>query len=822
MIRFMNVRTFVTTLVVVTASLATVVFLPHNSMAFTPHDPIYIDGNGAFTPANGVTGGSGTPSDPFIIEGWDVNDWGNWGSGILIMNTDAHFVIRSVLSHDGVWGPFGGEIGSGIVIGPNVANGHVEGTETFRNVEGIVVGSSSNITILANTVSRNHYSGIHVDSSSNVTITRNIGDETGISMSPDSDPSAGSAGVWITRSSAVTIIGNHLTRGDDGVNVIDSVNVTVTDNYLLSNTRWGAYLQNSERIAVYHNQFVDNRFQASDDRGGGNRWDDGCSSGGNYWSDYSDSDETDCSTGSRGGDGFGDAPYIIDADSRDRYPKVSSSTVEPIKPYWNNRSSIVVDATTKENSPGIRSITLWYRYSADNMSWGNWTIHYNLIMPPWTWPFQFPDGQGHYEFYASTINNMGKVEPPPSTADAMAGYDSYPPTSRAMPISPYWHTNLPIVINAAATDNLSGVANVTLYYSHAPLDNSTWSPWIPIGTGAAPPWSWSFSFPNGQGHYRFHTIAMDVAGNVEASKSTAEAIAGHFIPTEPPTTSLHIGWPNYTSTATYVKSTTPLDFSVVDQGGTGINYTSYRVDNVTWTKYSSSFFLSDDGDHYVEWYSEDNVGNVEDVLWRVLRVDDTPPVTAIDPAMGPYTPATIFTLAATDAGCGVNSTRVRIDGGGWVVYSGGFTLVKGEHNITYYSNDWLNNTEREKWLVVTVEGTTTPPKVAVNYKPIIALIIAIILLVAGVWSSKRRPWKGGKDKMAVAKAFLIASLPFVVAEAGTGIVSLFTGQLSIPPLMGVGTAVDLSILMAGISVAILRALRPETPGPEEGEGPGSR
>ncbi len=76
--------------------------------------------------------------------------------------------------------------------------------------------------------------------------------------------------------------------------------------------------------------------------------------------------------------------------------------------------------------------------------------------------------------------------------------------------------------------------------------------------------------------------------------------------------------------------------------------------------------------------------------------------------------------------------------------------------------------------------------------------------------------------MAVAKAFTIASLPFVVAEAGTGIVSLFTGQLSIPPLMGVGTAVDLSILMAGISVAILRALRPETPGPEEGEGPGSR
>jgi len=76
--------------------------------------------------------------------------------------------------------------------------------------------------------------------------------------------------------------------------------------------------------------------------------------------------------------------------------------------------------------------------------------------------------------------------------------------------------------------------------------------------------------------------------------------------------------------------------------------------------------------------------------------------------------------------------------------------------------------------------------------------------------------------MAVAKAFAFASLPFVVAEAGTGTASPFTGQLSMPPLIGAGTAVDLSFLMAGISVAILRALRPETPGPEEGEGSGSR
>ena len=144
----------------------------------------------------------------------------------------------------------------------------------------------------------------------------------------------------------------------------------------------------------------------------------------------------------------------------------------------------------------------------------------------------------------------------------------------------------------------------------------------------------------------------------------------------------------------------------------------------------------------------------------------------------------------------------RIDGGSWIVYTGGFTLTEGEHTIYYYSTDKLGNVEQERSLAI-----TPPVEVAVNYKPIVALVFAIILLVAGVWSSKKRPWKGGKDRMAVVKAFAFTSLPFVLAEAGTGVVSLLTGQLSIPPLAGVGAAIDLTILLAGLGAAILMALK---------------
>ena len=59
----------------------------------------------------------------------------------------------------------------------------------------------------------------------------------------------------------------------------------------------------------------------------------------------------------------------------------------------------------------------------------------------------------------------------------------------------------------------------------------------------------------------------------------------------------------------------------------------------------------------------------------------------------------------------------------------------------------------------------------------------------------------------MAKEFAIFSLPFVLAEAMTGIISFISGELRIPPSVGVGMAVDLVILLVGLGVAILTALK---------------
>ena len=41
--------------------------------ANTVHDPIWIDSDSNFTAANGVIGGDGTPGDPYLISGWEID-----------------------------------------------------------------------------------------------------------------------------------------------------------------------------------------------------------------------------------------------------------------------------------------------------------------------------------------------------------------------------------------------------------------------------------------------------------------------------------------------------------------------------------------------------------------------------------------------------------------------------------------------------------------------------------------------------------------------------------------------------------------------------
>jgi len=404
----------------------------------------------------------------------------------------------------------------------------------------------------------------------------------------------------------------------------------------------------------------------------------------------------------------------------------------------------------------------------------------------------FLAGEGEHTLEWRSLDWAGNIE---DVSSKVLRVDDTPPATALSIGDPKYLVGRSFVMSSTPLTLLAvdgGVTPVGLDYTVYRIDGGSWKTYSP-----------QFSLA-GEGAHALEYRSQDLLGNSEAVHPIQM-----IVDDTPPAAAISIGQPKYLTGGNFVKSSTPLTLSAVD-GGVGPNSTFCRLWGGSWSPwrdYSTSFGLAGrDGTWYVEFLSFDYLGNMETVRNETFILDDTPPATTISSDTGEFTTATVFSLTATDSGCGVNVTRYRIDGGSWAVYSGGFTLPEGVHNISYYSNDMLNNTEAERWLVVTMEGTTTPPEVVVNYKPLVALIFAFILLVAGVWSSKRRPWKGGKDKMAVMKAFAITSMPFVLAEAGTGIISFATGLLSIPPLIELGLPVDVAVLVTGVVVAVMRPL----------------
>ena len=162
-----------------------------------------------------------------------------------------------------------------------------------------------------------------------------------------------------------SINNNLIFSNEIGIRLEDSNNTEISSNIVRSNNQ-GIVLYGCNRITIYHNDIVDNTIQAIDDGTNGiNTWDDGYPSGGNYWSDYTGEDfywgpyqnET-------GSDGIGDAPYVIDADSRDRYPPMNPwrwGPVLKIRPRLIRNRDLSVETFTIDIY--VSEVTDLYAYS---------------------------------------------------------------------------------------------------------------------------------------------------------------------------------------------------------------------------------------------------------------------------------------------------------------------------------------------------------------------------------------------------------------------------------------------------------------------------
>ncbi|RLF52632.1 MAG: hypothetical protein DRN19_00590 [Thermoplasmata archaeon] len=196
----------------------------------------------------------------------------------------------------------------------------------------------------------------------------------------------------------------------------------------------------------------------------------------------------------------------------------------------------------------------------------------------------------------------------------------------------------------------------------------------------------------------------------------------------PPTTIKTVGNPRYGPNDEFVTSHTEFNFTTVGDFS-GTSETFYRIwyNDIwsNWIEYTGNFTLSGEGKHYLEYYSVDNAGNIEDVHNQTHYVDDSPPITSISYGIPFYTNGTgtwitTFTsiyLNAIDEpeyGCGVNHTYYRIDNGKWIEYTKPFTIDKEcSHIIEYYSVDHLGNIEDRHVIKINVDSS--PPRTTIDF-----------------------------------------------------------------------------------------------------------
>jgi parallel beta-helix repeat protein len=215
------------------------------STSLLAHAPILIVGNSRFLPFNGVTAGTGTASDPYIIQGWDILT--DAGPGVVVRNTTAYFVVRNDFVH-GTSNTYGyGSNNDGIDF-QNVTNAHVMNVTDSGNRNAMSISSSKSILISGNIFSKS--GAISLDHSSNVNISGNnisIGtnciypnvSSTGIVVSNNKITNCVNAVTIDNDSSKISITSNTVVNCTVALHVFSGKSITFSNNNVTNSGIWG-------------------------------------------------------------------------------------------------------------------------------------------------------------------------------------------------------------------------------------------------------------------------------------------------------------------------------------------------------------------------------------------------------------------------------------------------------------------------------------------------------------------------------------------------------------------------------------------------------
>lgn len=249
-------------------------------------------------------------------------------------------------------------------------NSMITGVSASENENGLYLVCSHNNLIINNSLLNNYWNGILTISAANNSIIANVLNNNtwqGIRLSH-------SAYLLSTYSENNVVLGNIISNSYDGIYFESSNNNTVKGNTVENNRQYaivldqssgnilhkntvkynefGVRVDRSDNNILYGNIFLNNTSQISvyEYSPSRNSWDNGYPAGGNYWSDHVCVDEHSGSNQDLlGSDGIGDTPYVIDANSQDRYPlcEPTAANKPPKSQFsyepWEPRISVSVE-----------------------------------------------------------------------------------------------------------------------------------------------------------------------------------------------------------------------------------------------------------------------------------------------------------------------------------------------------------------------------------------------------------------------------------------------------------------------------------------------
>lgn len=313
--------------------------------SYAYHAPIEIYGDGDFTPANGVTGGDGSVSDPYVISGWEICGDAATGCGIYVESTTSFFEIRDVHINS----TSSGDVMETAIWLTEVSNATVESCLINYTTYGVYVDYSENVTMRSNTIDDCSYP-----------VTLDVADCCEVLNNTITD---GWVGIALSTVSFSEIDGNDLDVLEyEGVKSVfcysciysnneisncsgsaifmswDCSDCTIHDNTLTDNSdilydrAGGVFLDGCTGMLVYRNCFYGNTPAHAYDFGvTGNSWNLAAPVGGNYWDDYGGVDSDS--------DGFGDTSYAVGGGAQDSLPLMAPPGSEVPIPEF---SSVVV------------------------------------------------------------------------------------------------------------------------------------------------------------------------------------------------------------------------------------------------------------------------------------------------------------------------------------------------------------------------------------------------------------------------------------------------------------------------------------------------